>query len=192
MIEKVLSALDRDGLCPSVVSGDSRSSFRPAASRFGKISLLDHSLRTARRMRDIHDSRHSEKLLYGKHLLAALAHDLGKIEKFRKPGRYMKDGHAEASAAVLSEWIAGFGGAGAPRELQGVVDRRQEPPQKLGGRRGASPEPQGRRLGRPRGGVLRRERGALFPPRAARPGASLRRGSWRTRRGCFARESFPR
>ena len=122
VIEKVLSALDRDGLRPSVVSGDSRSSFRPAASRFAKISLLDHSLRAARRMREIHDSRHSEKLLYGKHLLAALAHDLGKIENFRKPGRYLKDGHAEASAAVLSEWIAEFGGAGAPRELQGVVD----------------------------------------------------------------------
>lgn len=122
VIEKVLRALDREGLCPSVVSGDSRSSFRPAASRFGKISLLDHSLRTARRMREIHDSRHSEKLLLGKHLLAALAHDVGKIERFRKPGRYLKDGHAEASAAVLSEWIAEFGAKGAPRELMGVVD----------------------------------------------------------------------
>ena len=122
IIEKVLSALDGEGLCPSVVRGDGAAAFRPTASRFARISLLDHSLRAARHMRRIHDSRHGERLLYGKHVLAALAHDLGKIEKYRKPGRYVKDAHAAASAAVLSEWIAEFGGKSAPRELQGVVD----------------------------------------------------------------------
>ena len=122
IIEKVLSELDSGGLCPSVVSGDGIGKFRPTASRFGRISLLDHSLRAARHMRRIHDARHGERLLYGKHLLAALAHDVGKMEKFRKPGRYVKDAHAEASAAVLSEWIAEFGARSAPREMQGVAD----------------------------------------------------------------------
>lgn len=122
IIEKTLSELDREGDCPSVVSGDGIGKFRPTASRFGKISLLDHSLRAARHMRRIHDARHGERLLYGKHALAALAHDVGKMEKYRKPGRYVKDAHAEASAAVLSEWIAEFGGKSAPREMQGVVD----------------------------------------------------------------------
>ena len=122
VIEKVLSELDSGGLCPSVVSGDGIGKFRPTASRFGRISLLDHSLRAARHMRRIHDARHGERLLYGKHMLAALAHDVGKMEKYRKTGRYVKDAHAEASAAVLSEWIAEFGGKSAPREMQGVVD----------------------------------------------------------------------
>lgn len=122
IIEKTLSELDSGGLCPSVVSGDGIGRFRPTASRFGKISLLDHSLRAARHVRRIHDARHGERLLHGRYLLAALAHDVGKMEKYRKPGRYVKDAHAEASAAVLSEWIAEFGARSAPREMQGVVD----------------------------------------------------------------------
>ena len=122
IIEKVLSELDSGGNCPSVVSGDGIGKFRRAASRFGKISLLDHSLRAARHMRRIHDARHGERLLYGRYALAALAHDVGKMEKYRKPGRYVKDAHAEASAAVLSEWVARFGARSAPREMQGVVD----------------------------------------------------------------------
>ena len=51
------------------------------------------------------------KILYGKHLIAALAHDVGKMEHLRpEEGRYVKDDHAVASARALNGWIMECGG----------------------------------------------------------------------------------
>ena len=123
VIERILLELDGHGLCSSVVSGDGKSAFRPSARRFSRVTLLDHSLRVARRMREIHDSLYTERLLCGKHIIAALAHDVGKMEHLRpEGGRYVKDDHAAASARALNAWIMECGGEGAALELRSAVD----------------------------------------------------------------------
>ena len=123
VIEKVLLALDEHGLCSSVVAGDGKSAFEPTARRFSRVTLLDHSLRVARRMREAHDALYTERILYGKHLIAALAHDVGKMEHLRpEEGRYVKDDHAAASARALNVWIMECGGEKAALELRGAVD----------------------------------------------------------------------
>lgn len=123
VIEKVLLVLDEHGICSSVVSGDGKSAFSPTARRFSRVTLLDHSLRVARRMREMHDAVYTEKVLYGKHLIAALAHDIGKMEHLRpEEGRYVKDNHAAASARMLNKWIMECGGEKAALEFRAVVD----------------------------------------------------------------------
>lgn len=123
VIEKVLLVLDEHGTCSSVVSGDGKSTFSPTAKRFSRVTLLDHSLRVARRMREAHDAVYTERVLYGKHLMAALAHDVGKMEHLRpEGGRYVKDDHAAASARALNAWIMECGGEKAALELRSVVD----------------------------------------------------------------------
>lgn len=124
LIERILLELDRHGLCSSVVAGDGKSAFAPTAKRFSRVTLLDHSLRVARRMGEIHDSVHTEKLLYGKHMIAALAHDTGKMEHLRPggDGRYVKDDHAAASARALGAWAAECGGEDAVLSLRSVID----------------------------------------------------------------------
>ena len=123
VIERVLLELDEHGLCSSVVAGDGKSAFVPTARRFSRVTLLDHSLRAARCMREIHDSLYTERILYGKHLIAALAHDVGKMEHLRpEGGRYVKDDHAAASARALNAWIMEDGGEKAALELRSVVD----------------------------------------------------------------------
>ena len=123
VIEKVLLVLDEHGTCSSVVSGDGKSTFSPTARRFSRVTLLDHSLRVARRMREAHDAVYTERILYGKHLIAALAHDVGKMEHLRpEQGRYVKDDHAAASARALNGWIMECGGEKAALSLRSVVD----------------------------------------------------------------------
>lgn len=124
LIKRILLELDRHGLCSSVVSGDGKSAFAPTAKRFSRVTLLDHSLRVARRMGEIHDSLYTEKLLYGKHMIAALAHDAGKMEHLRRggDGRYVKDDHAAASARALGAWAAEFGGEDGALSLRSVID----------------------------------------------------------------------
>ena len=122
-IERILLELDRHGLCSSVVSGDGKSAFVPTARRFSRVTLLSHSLRVARCMREIHDSLYTERVLFGKHLIAALAHDVGKMEHLRpEGGRYVKDDHAAASARALNAWIMECGGEKAALEFRSVVD----------------------------------------------------------------------
>jgi len=123
VIRRVLAELDERGNCSSVVSGDGKSSFEPSARRFSRVTLLDHSLRTARLIKEIHDTVYTEKLLYGKHLIAALAHDMGKMEHLRsREGRYVKDDHAAASARELNRWIMERGGEKAALDMRAVVD----------------------------------------------------------------------
>ena len=123
VIKRVLLELDERGLCSSVVAGDGKSAFAPTAKRFSRVTLLDHSLRVARCMREIHDSLYTERVLFGKHLIAALAHDVGKMEHLRPEGtRYVKDDHAAASARALNAWIMECGGEEAALEFRSVVD----------------------------------------------------------------------
>ena len=123
VIEKILLALDEHGICSSVVSGDGKSAFEPTARRFSRVTLLDHSLRAARRMKEAHDAIYTERILYGKHLIAALAHDVGKMEHLRQgEGRYVKDDHAAASARALNKWIMECGGEKSALELRATVD----------------------------------------------------------------------
>ena len=123
VIERVLTELDRHGLCSSVVSGDGKSAFAPTARRFSRVTLLDHSLRVARCMREIHDSLYTERILFGEHLIAALAHDVGKMEHLRpEDKRYVKDDHAAASARALNAWIMECGGERAALSLRSAVD----------------------------------------------------------------------
>lgn len=121
IMEKILLELDRHGLCSSVVAGDGRSSFKLTARRFSEVTLLDHSLRSARHMAKIHNSMYGEKILYGKHLIAALAHDIGKMKKHRGDGKYVKDDHAAASAKVLAGWTKEDLGEETAREFGAVV-----------------------------------------------------------------------
>ena len=123
VIERILLELDAHGLCSSVVAGDGKSAFAPTARRFSRVTLLDHSLRVARHMRKIHDSLYTERILLGRHLIAALAHDVGKMEHLRpEGGRYVKDDHAAASARALNAWIMECGGERAALELRSAVD----------------------------------------------------------------------
>lgn len=123
VIEKILLTLDRHGICSSVVAGDGKSAFEPTARRFSRVTLLEHSLRVARRMREAHDAVYTERILYGKHLIAALAHDVGKMERLRHgEGRYVKDDHAAASARELNRWIMECGGEKSALELRAAVD----------------------------------------------------------------------
>lgn len=123
VIQRILTELDRHGLCSSVVAGDGKSAFAPTARRFSRVTLLDHSLRVARCMREIHDSLYTERILFGKHLIAALAHDVGKMEHLRpEDKRYVKDDHASASARALNAWIMECGGEKAALEFRSAVD----------------------------------------------------------------------
>lgn len=123
VIRRVLLELDEHGLCSSVVAGDGKSAFAPTARRFSRVTLLSHSLRAARRMREIHDSLYTERVLLGKHLIAALAHDVGKMEHLRpEGGRYVKDDHAAVSARALNAWIMECGGEKAALEFRSVVE----------------------------------------------------------------------
>lgn len=123
IIEKVLLTLDEHGACSSVVAGDGKSTFLPTAKRFSRVTLLDHSLRVARRIKEIYDALYTERILYGKHLIAALAHDVGKMEHLRQgEGRYVKDDHAAASARALNRWIMECGGESAALSLRAAVD----------------------------------------------------------------------
>lgn len=123
VIKRILLELDRRGLCSSVVAGDGKSAFAPTARRFSRVTLLSHSLRAARYMREIHDSLYRERVLLGKHLIAALAHDVGKMEHLRpEGGRYVKDDHAAASARALNAWIMECGGAEAALSLRSAVE----------------------------------------------------------------------
>lgn len=124
LVERILLELDRHGLCASVVAGDGKSTFEPTAKRFSRVTLLDHSLRVARRMKEAHDAIYTERVLYGKHMIAALAHDVGKMEHLRPGGygRYVKDDHAAASARALGAWAAECGGEDAALSLRSVID----------------------------------------------------------------------
>ena len=74
-------------------------------------------------MREMHDAVYTEKILYGKHLVAALAHDVGKMEHLRpEEGRYVKDDHAAASARALNRWIMECGGEKGALEFRAAVD----------------------------------------------------------------------
>lgn len=104
-IEQILRLLDQYGQCPSVVQDHMDKEYESLQSVYdilATVSLLEHSLNTAREMVTIVRKAGGKDYEFslGKILIAALGHDLGKIPKFHKVS-YSTGDHAIISHAVL-------------------------------------------------------------------------------------------
>ena len=102
LITRLLRLLDREGACPSVV----RNKKQPDAENLytdevfamlTEIPLWEHSLNVARHM----VQRASQETIVPDVLIAALAHDIGKIPAYHDKG-YSTGDHPIISASVLS------------------------------------------------------------------------------------------
>jgi hypothetical protein len=106
VITSLLSVLNKEGKCPSVVRmyGDPEYNL-PADSYavLAKVTLTEHSVLVARRILAIADSPPMRARL----IITALGHDIGKIPSCRKGGRYAMGDHPMSSVMVLNS-IPGF------------------------------------------------------------------------------------
>jgi len=111
-IIKILLILDQEGDCPSVVEAKGDPEYEDHASFFDllkKIPLRVHSLNVAQESVNILNSSgyREPELLLGRVLVVALAHDLGKIPKFRQgQAGYALGNHPNVSAAVAEPFLA--------------------------------------------------------------------------------------
>ncbi len=106
---RLLDLLDKEGYCASVVDtrGDCDAASRDKAYRaLSRITLLDHTLNVATAMIQITTERKLRHVL-ADGLIAALAHDLGKLPSMRGQVYFTAD-HAITSASYLAERIEGF------------------------------------------------------------------------------------
>lgn len=103
----ILKELDKDGDCSSVVGrqehpDDSESKFDLSTYQLlGGITLLDHTLHVAKKASDLANEKGLRPALHNI-LVAALAHDVGKLPTYRGLLYQMKD-HPLISAARLEE-----------------------------------------------------------------------------------------
>jgi len=105
-IIKVLLILDQEGDCPSVVDAKGDPEQDDYGSYFDllrKVSLRVHSLNVAQEaVTGLNNSGYKEpELILGRVLVVALAHDLGKIPKFRQGTGYALGSHPSVSVAVV-------------------------------------------------------------------------------------------
>ncbi|MEM3793345.1 MAG: HD domain-containing protein [Candidatus Bathyarchaeia archaeon] len=107
----ILRMLDTHGSHPSVVidTKDAESTdLITVRDTLAKVSLRDHSLSTARAMLRLVKETYSEPDNFiPQMLIAALAHDIGKIPELRLSGAYGSQDHAIVSANWLAEQFAG-------------------------------------------------------------------------------------
>ena len=103
VITKLLTILDREGTCPSVVRGgdkikDTDSDFEENTfTQLAKVPLYQHSLAVARKF----VSKTSEEILLPTVLITALGHDLGKIPAHHN--KYYSTGdHPQISLIILA------------------------------------------------------------------------------------------
>ncbi len=114
VIIKVLVILDTDGDCPSVadVAGDpEKDAYGSSYGILRKVTLREHSIHVAEESVRIISGRYREpELLLGRVLIVALAHDLGKIPRFRSGPAYVLGNHPAISAAVLEPLLVDLPG----------------------------------------------------------------------------------
>lgn len=110
---RVMKILDEKGDCPSVVSDIEGEKFKEKKIRgnattsydiLRQVNLRDHTLDVAVQMYEYleKEKRIPPSYVYFPYLIAAFAHDLGKIPEYQ-PEDYSKASHPYASAAVLRE-----------------------------------------------------------------------------------------
>jgi hypothetical protein len=105
VLEEILSILDIQGDCPSVVSGEQVGDEALSSSYelLARVNLRTHSLNAAREaFRMIKESYPDHEMVLGKTLIAALGHDLGKIPS---SGKYLTGDHPIRSAHVLESIV---------------------------------------------------------------------------------------
>ncbi|RMG61219.1 MAG: HD domain-containing protein, partial [Deltaproteobacteria bacterium] len=114
VIIKVLVILDTDGDCPSVVDAAGDPEADAYGSSYGllkKVTLREHSIHVAEEAVRIISGRYKEpEMLLGRVLIVALAHDLGKIPRFRSGPAYVLGNHPAISAAVLEPLVTDLPG----------------------------------------------------------------------------------
>ena len=105
VLEEILSILDTQGDCPSVVSGEQvrDEALSSSYELLARVNLRTHSLNAAREaFRMIKESYPDHEMVLGKTLIAALGHDLGKIPS---SGKYLTGDHPIRSAHVLESIV---------------------------------------------------------------------------------------
>lgn len=133
VILRLLKILDEKGNVPSVVQikGGNDPDLTRDATEYAilkKVPLVDHSLHVAEIMIEEDDSL----LTRAKRIIAALAHDIGKIQDFYEGKKYVFGSHAQTSAAVL-ESIEGFKELEYAKEVEeAVIKHHLSPPEGLG------------------------------------------------------------
>ena len=116
-IIKILLLLDLEGNCPSIVDrkGDPElDSYGSFYELLRKVSLRVHSLNVAEECVTILTQQYKEpEFMFGRVLVAALGHDLGKIDKFSKGSTglgYSLGYHPNVSAAIVEPFLADVNG----------------------------------------------------------------------------------
>ena len=105
-INAMVNILKEDGGCPSIVQVgyDSETEEVPRIEEIlSHVSVRDHTFRTTRIAMKLLNDRYGEKPVayVSVMLIAALGHDLGKIPRFRREGRYVKADHPVTSAGLV-------------------------------------------------------------------------------------------
>jgi len=103
---RILDLLDKEGGCPSVVSIHEDETQKPFKNRYQQlkeITLRTHSFNVAEKIKELLSRKSGGKTLLGRALLEALSHDIGKIPRYFKDGRYLKGDHPFISAELLKE-----------------------------------------------------------------------------------------
>lgn len=128
-IDQAIRALMEHGSHPSLVL--ERGTIDPEAKdlyslreSLGRVSLLDHTIHVVEAVLELLQQQYREPESHvPRAVLAALAHDLGKIPAWRHTKMYGKQDHATISAVKLREW---FSSSDAPWWLDSVVTAVRE------------------------------------------------------------------
>ena len=110
VVRSLLELLEKYGNYSSVVKDKEGMELYSVKDTLGRISLLDHTLLVAEYMvENVKNSYVDSETIIPQGVVAALAHDIGKIPEFRESGIYNTAEHPLVSASKLVE-LAGSDG----------------------------------------------------------------------------------
>ena len=110
VVRSLLELLEKYGNCSSVVKDKEGMELYSVKDTLGKISLLDHTLLVAEYMVENIKSNYVDfETIIPQGVVAALAHDIGKVPEFRESGIYNTAEHPLVSASKLVELVGSDG-----------------------------------------------------------------------------------
>lgn len=110
-VDRAIHTLTEHGAHPSLVmergtSDPESKDLYSLRDSLGKVSLLDHTIHVVEATLELLRQQYREHESHApRAILAALAHDLGKIPAWRQTKMYGKQDHASISALKLREWL---------------------------------------------------------------------------------------
>ena len=133
IINKILSILDKDGDCPSVVKNtavtDPNNAYdKKTFSYLARIPLTAHTLKVARA---VVRAKSVKPVVAGEAIIVALSHDLGKIPAWHINSYHTGD-HAQTSVIVLENLVPEFKDHPAFVNLRNVIKEYHLPTTKVG------------------------------------------------------------